>query len=164
MKCSFDGIYLKFDEFNESEIKAVEKLLTWEEDNWKAKETLLLYNEAGDPFSFWGLHKLLQDKLGFLELRNPRKYNFEKVHDIPKDLLNGIELYNFQVTGIRKALIIKIGLEEIPTGGWENFCDAWNITIFDFSWVVKTSFNYCPLSIPSRSIFKGSFRGGVFCK
>jgi len=117
MRCRIYGINIWFEQYTEEEILHIRDLLTWEDEYKKTSETLLFKDPYGNLFTFWGLYKFINSVTEFpIELANPPSKNIERIN-APKDLLEGITLYDFQASSVSKSLMLKFGLNEIPTSG-----------------------------------------------
>jgi len=119
MKCQISDKYLIFTQYTIPEIEWINRRLTWGEAFDKNQQTLLLFSEKFGHYTFSGLYEPLKKVCPYpLELQNnnPEKFNndFNIVLD-PKSL-KGIELLDFQLTGIRKAIFFKKGIIISPTG------------------------------------------------
>jgi superfamily II DNA or RNA helicase len=115
MRGRIDGKRLIFTNFSSDEIDKVRSLLTWPGDEYSETETIL-FEENGTFFTFWGLYNILKNKVK-LEVFGIPDLDVGEFGEVPEDILKGIKLYDFQRAAIRKGLILKRGIEVIPTSG-----------------------------------------------
>ncbi len=133
MKCLIQGRKLYFIEYTSDEINWIDQKLTWDshpisevaiDPNTKEEVKVqivpkekLLFSSDTHPWTYYGLYEPLRKLAQFpMELQNPDVANYVRP-EVPKDLLQGIDLAEFQVAAIQKAIMLKNGLTEIPTGG-----------------------------------------------
>lgn len=133
MKANIQAPFLVFSDYSEAELKSVEKLLSWKYTDRQVKQlkkeaidqkldpkevktsqTLLLNNES-TYYTYWGFYDVLSSLKFPIQISNTPELetNFGKIDSC---LLAGIELYGFQVSAIRKALINQKGIIDSPTG------------------------------------------------
>jgi len=113
MLAKIEGKKLLFFEYTQDELDEVKKLLFWEGDDYHPSETLLL-EEDGQFYTFWGLHDLLTKKLKVKLVNSPLE-SYDPYPGIPKDFLQGISLYDYQIAAIRKCVSLKRGIVSMPT-------------------------------------------------
>ena len=133
MKCVIKGRYLEFVEYTPEEIAWVDKRLTWklhpekvktiDENGNEKEETVtpiekLLFKSGDKYWTYHGLYSILKDlwseNIELIE-KEP-EINYNRVF-IDNNILPGIELFDFQTAAASKAIMLKSGLELIPTSG-----------------------------------------------
>ena len=109
---------LYFIDYSDQELSWIKKALSWEDDENNITDCLVFQdNENGPYYTYSGLLKELQNKAPFsVEIQNPKKIKIKRPK-IPKNLLKGISLYDYQITAIKKSIISKDGIINIATGG-----------------------------------------------
>jgi len=116
LKCRIENRILRFTEWTSGEIAEVDKRLTWIHSDGTV-EKLLFESNDGRPATFWGLHRILETVCPFpIELENPIEVQTTSPLVKP-DVFEGVTLYDHQVAAVRKALMLRNGLNIIPTGG-----------------------------------------------
>lgn len=118
MKAYHNGKFLDLylENINE-EYEWLKDKLTWHSKDGVESGTLLFGLTHNKYRTYAGLANILKQEAPFnVELLNLPIYDIKR-HEIPLDILSGIELYDFQVSTIQKALIKKGGIAEIATGG-----------------------------------------------
>jgi superfamily II DNA or RNA helicase len=120
MKVKVNQRKLEFIEYNNAELKWLEKNLIWEtkDKDGNITSSSILWTEQDKLCSYAGTYKLLNQyfpKHFKLEVFNMPEIEIID-YNIPKDLLNDIILEDFQVAAIKKCLINKLGLVISSTG------------------------------------------------
>lgn len=123
MKVKIKGKHLWFVEYSNSEFRKLEKLLTWEDQYAKNQgktitETLLFKDDKTELyFTFFGLAELLKEEFNeWIILSNDRNDEVQNLK-VDENVLENISLRDYQVMAVRKAVNLKLGIIEIPTGG-----------------------------------------------
>lgn len=123
MKVEIQGKHLWFLEYTAAEFNKLKKLLTWEDKFAKSKgqvisETLLFGNdETGEYYTFFGLVDLIKDEFRNFEIVADDRNTEIQSLVVKDDILDNVTLRDYQAMAVKKAVNLKYGIIEIPTGG-----------------------------------------------
>ena len=119
MDVRIEGQRLYLVSYTERELDWFKRKLSFEKQWGKTIDVAELYfvDQKG-YYTFTGLLEPLRNstKMHQINVINPPQFEFQN-HDVKNDLLEGVSLFDFQVGAIKKALIVKKGIIQLPTGG-----------------------------------------------
>ncbi len=123
MKAKINNKELIIFEYTKSELKKLEKLLTYEKNKYDTQgehEKLFDINKDNQLITYWGLYELLKKefKIELVEVINcPNKFSTDiKLNEISDTILEGITLYKFQKFCAYKCINNKFGSVISATG------------------------------------------------
>lgn len=126
MKLKLQNKFLVFNELKDRELSWLYKTLTFENKNGE-EDTCILYESEDKSYyyTFWGLYKVLKERCPY-EMELNEDIDFIDLtyqnENVPANILAGIELFDFQIYSVKKALIKLRGLINITTGGGKTEC------------------------------------------
>lgn len=88
----------------------------------KASLNCLVKERNGELKTFHFLSNKLKEMFPNIEFLNDINLPIGEVVSVEKDILNGIELFDFQISAVEKCLYRKFGNVVIPTGGGKSYC------------------------------------------
>ena len=174
MKVEIQGKHIWFLDYTVAEFNKLQKLLLWEDKYAKTlgnnvSETLLFEDkESGDHYTFAGLVDLIRDEFRSFEIVGDDRKDVIQNLTVQDDILDKVTLRDYQVIAIRKAVNLKFGIIEMPTGSGKSEVALGITRVLLDQKLIKKTLIITP-SVPivkqfkERALLRGFSRSEVGC-
>jgi superfamily II DNA or RNA helicase len=130
----------------------------------KIEQTELFFTDetSGLLYTFAGLLKPLlerQRQTSQIRVIDPNEIEY-KDYDVPNDLLADVTLLDFQVGAIKKALLLRKGIIQLPTGGGKTLVAFGLLRYLLDSGMIKKALILVPSVLLAEQFFSRALRSG----